>query len=83
MNVSIDMPIDMLRMVFRDYLADNADRLAQELLNDLFVQCVAENHASEEDNDGAEIIIRIRVPGTTECDRLIETKEIFGLEYPR
>ena len=83
MNVSIDMPIDMLRMVFRDYLADNADRIAQELLNDLFVQCVAENHASEEDNDGAEMVIRIRVPGTRECDRLIETKEIFGLEYLR
>ena len=41
MNVSIDMPIETLRMVFRDYLTENAERIAQELLNEIFVQSVA------------------------------------------
>ena len=41
MNVSIDMPIETLRMVFRDYLAENAERIAQDLLNGIFVQSVA------------------------------------------
>ena len=41
MNVSIDMPIETLRMVLRDYLTENAERIAQELLNEIFVQSVA------------------------------------------
>ena len=43
---------------------------------------MAENHASEKDNDGAEIIIRIKVPSTMECDRLLETKEILTMDCP-
>ena len=41
MNVSINMPIETLRMVFRDYLTENAERIAQDLLNGIFVQSVA------------------------------------------
>ena len=41
MNVSINMPIETLRMVFRDYLKENAERIAQDLLNGIFVQSVA------------------------------------------
>ena len=80
MKASIEMPIETLRMVFRDYIRENAERIAQDLLNEILVQSIAENHHSEEDNDGAEIVIRIRVPGTRECDRLVESGEIHSVE---
>ena len=80
MYISKDMSIETLGMVFRDYIRENAERIAQDLLNEILIQGIAENHHSEEDNDGAEIVIRIRVPGTRECDRLIESGEIHSVE---
>lgn len=80
MYISKDMSTDTLGMVFRDYIRENAERIAQDLLNEILVQSIAENHHSEEDNDGAEIVIRIRVPGTRECDRLVESGEIHSVE---
>lgn len=52
MYISKDMSIETLGMVFRDYIRENAESIAQDLLNEILVQSIAENHHSEEDNDG-------------------------------
>ena len=74
MNKSIDMSPDMLRSVLRDYLVENAESIVQNMMDSIYVQCLAENHLSDEDNDGAEVVIRFKVPGTRECDRLLDNR---------
>jgi len=78
----IDLPISTLASVIEGYISENAERFAREILDDLYVQCIAENHSSEQDNDGAEIVIRIKVPGTAECDRLVVSGEISNISFP-
>ena len=71
MNYSTEMSLDTLEMIIKEGIIENADRTVRDIMHRLYIQSVAENQASTEENGGAEILIRIKVPGTKECDRIL------------
>lgn len=82
MNILKEMPVDTLEMVLENYIVSNAGRIVREIMDEIMTQCIAENQMSETDNDGADIIIRIKVPSTAECDRILESRYFKGPSLP-
>lgn len=72
---------DAIRML-ADYIEDNARNLAELMFRAIYIEGLFWNSLSDEENDGAELVLKIDLPSSERCTELYEGHKTEGVPYP-